>query len=200
MSARSEVCIHWIDEDGSETACPVLVTWVSRDEFRIRDAGDLFGAAFQYGDLVQLRPRGEPDHYDLLQRSCSGGFRKIDYGIPKEVSGSLEFRKFLKVLNDQGAYWEQVFGGMLLVFLPPNAAYDPWPDLVEVFKKVHRDGPTPIEDLAQGPDISQVRKREHRIQFSLTPAEEPSRQPERDRPKPTLKDRILGFMLGRRRR
>ncbi len=199
MSARWEVCIHWIDEEGCETACPVSVTWVARDEFRVRDGGDLLGSAFQYGDLVQLRPRREPDHYDFLRRSCSGGFRKIDYGIPREVSGSLEFRAFLKVLSDQGADWEQVFGGLLLVFLPPDAGYDPWPDLVEVFRKVQRDGPTPIEDSARGPDISPVAARAHWIQFSLTPAEEPSEQSDRDRPKPTLKDRILGLIRGRRR-
>ena len=206
MSWESEIWVHWIDEEGYETSAEVRVTKVSSGKYRICDAGDIFGGAFQYGDHIQLRPRPDDGHYDFLWRVSSGGFRKTDYGIPKEVAESLEFRRFLSTLGAQGAYWEQVFGGILLVFQPSDARYDPWPDLVAVFERVRRVGPTPLADAGGSGNMPPLSRRRARIAFSTTPVSEP--QPRRRRAgrpparrwKRRFKDRLLRFLLGPWRR
>ncbi len=205
MSEQSEIWIHWTDEDGYEMSTLVLVARVSAGEFRIHAGGDIFGGAFHYGDRVQLRPRRESGHYDFVRLSLSGGFRMTDYLLPKEVTESLEFRQFLNGLSDQGVYWEQVFGGVLLVFLPADALYDPWPDLVKVFEQIHRFGPTPLDEDNEGSELSSASRSFH-FEMSTTPVcetrsgEKTGNTAEREKRRGPLKDRILRFLFGRRRR
>ncbi len=204
MSEQSEIWIHWIDEDGYENSTLVLVARVSEEEFRIHAGGDIFGRAFYYGDRVQLRPRRESGHYDFVRRSLPGGFQITDYLLSKEVIESLEFRQFLNRLSDQGVYWEQIFGGLLLVFLPADALYDPSADLEEVFEQVHRFGPTPLKEDEKGSEVSPASRSFH-LEMSTKPVskarsgKKTGSTSEIRKWRGWLKDRILRFVFARRR-
>ncbi len=204
VSEQSEIWIHWIDEDGYENSTLVLAARVSEEEFRIHAGGDIFGQAFHYGDRVQLRPRRDPGHYDFVRRSLPGGFRVNDYLLSKEVIESQELEQFLDRLSDQGVHWEQIFDGLLLVFLPADALYDPSPDLEEVFEQVHRFGPTPLKEDDKGFEVSPASRSFH-LEMSTKPVSKALRgkktgsTPDTGKPRGWLKDRILRFVFARRR-
>ncbi len=204
MSEQSEIWIHWIDEDGYENSTLVLAARVSEEEFRIDAGGDIFGRAFIYGDRVQLRPRRESGHYDFVRRSLPGGCRITEYLLSKEVIESLEFKECLNRLSDQGVYWEQIFVGFLLVYLPADALYDPLSDLEEVFEKVHRFGPTPLKEDDKGSEVSPASRSFH-LEMSTTPVsktrsgEKTGNTPDTGNWMGWLKDRILRFVFARRR-
>ena len=74
---------------------------------------DIFEAARQrYGSLLFQK---------VVKQS---GRKNYDYLLPRRIFESAEFERLLERIDQDGGYWTQAFGGILVVSLPADADFD----------------------------------------------------------------------------
>ena len=84
----------------------------------------------RYGDTIEaVRTRsGSLKFRKVIERS---GLRRFTYAVSRDFVDSEAFPKMLEKVELHDGHWEQVFGGLLLIYLPEDCGYDPGEDLVQ---------------------------------------------------------------------
>ncbi|MDB6132530.1 MAG: hypothetical protein JWM59_773 [Verrucomicrobiales bacterium] len=81
-----------------------------------------------FGDVIEVNSNtdGKLRFVRIAQR---GGWRTYEFILSAEMIQSEQITAIQDHILSLGGYWEQVFGGILLLCLPPLASYDPTKDI-----------------------------------------------------------------------
>jgi hypothetical protein len=99
----------------------LLLTQLSPEQFRVEESSVLSEVEIYYHDVIRaaIRADGSLEFRELVSRS---GLRTQIWVLPEGTIESVEFRPILDSVMKAGGNWEQVFGGVLFVHVPPPAA------------------------------------------------------------------------------
>src|SRR5262249_135149 len=75
------------------------------------------------GDVIEAHPSGE--HLRFIRRVERSGLRTFEWCLAKNWIESAGVRDLLDRVEKCGGSWEGVFGGFLLIHLPPDSTLDP---------------------------------------------------------------------------
>jgi hypothetical protein len=109
--------IHVTFEDGSTE--DLLLTALGSNFYRA-EKSSLLGE-MSYKDVIQAEPLSDGS-LRFLEIVTPSGPRTSSWILPKGIIESDGFRAILDYVMELGGNWEQVFGGLLLVHLPPEQA------------------------------------------------------------------------------
>lgn len=81
-----------------------------------------------YGDTFEADQRGE----ELVLRRVvqRTNRRNYSFAISDEARESTQLADLLRMIEGAGGVWDRVFGGLLLISMPPDSNYDPTADMV----------------------------------------------------------------------
>lgn len=96
-------------------------------KFRIRSVPFLVQAA-DFGDVIEV-DAGAHGGLRFVRVAEKGGWRTYDFMLPKESIESDRIADIQERILSLGGHWERVFGGILLLCLPPTTNYDPTEDV-----------------------------------------------------------------------
>lgn len=79
-------------------------------------------------DVIEVELLADGTHalVRVVERSPMHHF---DFMIPRAFYESPDYARFGDAVVAAGGRWEGVLGGLLLVHLPPDSAFDPWAEL-----------------------------------------------------------------------
>jgi hypothetical protein len=82
-----------------------------------------------YGDVIEAEPT-ENEWLRFIRVAEAGGWRTFDYILPPHKINGESGQSLLRELEARGGHWECIFGGLLLVCIPPGLDLDPdaWVD------------------------------------------------------------------------
>jgi hypothetical protein len=109
--------VHIIFDDGSTE--DLLLTSVGPNTYRAEESSML--GEFSYKDLIEAQPLSDGS-LQFLKIVTPSGLKTNSWILPKGIIESEGFRVILDSVMKLGGNWEQVFGGLLLVHLPPEVA------------------------------------------------------------------------------
>lgn len=95
--------------------------------FRIESVPIMVEAA-SFGDVIEV-DTGADGGLRFVRIAERGGWRTYDFMLPAEMIGSEHITTIQERVLSLGGHWEQVFGGILLLCLPPLTNYDPTGDI-----------------------------------------------------------------------
>ena len=116
--------VQIVFDDGSSEN--LLLTAVGPDTYRAEESSMLSllidgVGAVRYKDLIQLRTQSDGS-LRFVKIVTPSGLKTNSWILPKDTIESQGFRPILDSVMELGGNWEQVFGGVLLVHLPPEVA------------------------------------------------------------------------------
>ena len=109
--------VHVIFADGSTE--DLLLTALGPNIYRAEESCVL--GEFSYKDLIEARPLSDGS-LQFLKIVTPSGLKTNCWILSKGVIESEGFQAILDSVMNLGGNWEQVFGGVLLVHLPPEEA------------------------------------------------------------------------------
>jgi hypothetical protein len=144
MSDNRELTIQFEGEEGFVIEFPtenvtvsVPYTRVGNDLYRL-DGVPLWVESVGFGDIIEAEAVGD----GRLRFRCvaeRSGWRTYNYALPPGCIDSERGQTVLRELEDRGVSWEQVFGGLLFICIPPDLDLDPTPWVKQM---VESEGPT----------------------------------------------------------
>src|SRR5262245_33456889 len=93
------------------TVVDVSVVEVGPNRFRLEGSVVLGDQAFYFGDLIDLEGAGKTREF--RDRIGHSPFRTFEYCVPKWMTESRDYHKFLERVKKVGGEWEQIFRGIL---------------------------------------------------------------------------------------
>jgi hypothetical protein len=117
------------------------VTQLSDRLYRLESV-PLLSEAASFRDIIEADrlPDGKLRFCRIAQRS---GWRTFSFLLSKEGSDNENIRRVLVKVDDAGGHWERVFGGFLLICLPPNVGWNPTREVLRAASTAER--PTGIK-------------------------------------------------------
>jgi hypothetical protein len=103
------------------------LTQVGPRLFRIGSVPIMVEAA-SFGDVIEAES-GADGSLRFVRVGESGGWRTYDFMLSAELIGSERITSIQDRVLSLGGHWERVFGGILLLCLPPTTDYDPIEDI-----------------------------------------------------------------------
>lgn len=83
----------------------------------------------RFGDVIEVEQKGDRE-LRFLRVVEQGDWRIFDFLISEEMAGSERVKRVCEKVILLGGHYERVFGGILLLCLPPASDYDPTADLM----------------------------------------------------------------------
>lgn len=109
----------------------VSVTHIEGNRYRICGAEIAFiNEEYGVGDIIEAF-RTDSDKLLVVNRIECGNFRKFEYCLAPGWADRPEMIEVLDRILAMGGEWEGIFGGVLLVALPPETSYDPSEDIAK---------------------------------------------------------------------
>jgi hypothetical protein len=111
--------------DGAQFG-PLSVTPLGDNRYRAEESAMSLGESEQiirYGDIIELEPTSAQEAL-FLRVAESSPYQSCTYVVSTGLIFTDEFREFEARLVSVGGHYEVVFGGLLIVHVPPNAAID----------------------------------------------------------------------------
>ena len=109
--------VHITFEDGSTEG--LLLTALGSNFYRAEESSLL--GEMCYKDVIQAEPQSDGS-VRFLKVVTPSGLKTNSWILSKGIIESDAFRAILDSVMELGGNWEQVFGGVLLVHLPPEHA------------------------------------------------------------------------------
>jgi len=109
----------------------VLVEWLEGDRYRILSPEiAVLTEEYAFGDVVEAF-RNDEDA--LVVKRCleRGNYRTLEYCLPAGWHERENIQEVLSKVQDLGGFWEGIFGGVLIIVLPPEVFYDPTQDITD---------------------------------------------------------------------
>ncbi len=116
----------------------LLMTPLGNGQYRLEETPVLLEEPLFFRDIIQAsRHLGRGLNFQQLVEKS--GLRVYDFLLPLEVAGSEELQVFLRRIKGDGGHWEVVFGGIVIIHLPPASALDPEKEiqLLAVAEELH---------------------------------------------------------------
>ena len=93
------------------------------NQYRVVDAVSVLTEVVKFGDVIEVKHDTNGDL--IFQRIIeSSAWQSEVFMLSREISASDKLRTLLQQVENVGGHWEQVFGGALVVCLPPNSLLD----------------------------------------------------------------------------
>lgn len=128
-AGADETAIEFSDE-GLTTSCPV--TRVGEGLYRL-DGVPIGSESAAFGDVIEAEVVGG-GRLRFRRVAQASGWRVYDFILPGAWLDGDRGKRFLAELDDMGAHWERVFGGMLFICVPSERASDPTPTIQAEFR------------------------------------------------------------------
>lgn len=84
--------------------------------------------AVSFGDVIEAETSADGG-LRFVRVAEAGGWRTYDFMLTAELIGSERITTIQERVLSLGGHWERVFGGILLLCLPPTTDYDPTEDI-----------------------------------------------------------------------
>ncbi|MDF2804900.1 MAG: hypothetical protein K0S61_4805 [Anaerocolumna sp.] len=97
----------------------------------------LFFEEISFGDIIEAE-MGNDDVLFYRRIVKKSEFKRFDWILSKKVTDSPEFQYFIENITDLSGHCEQVFGGVLIVYLPISCNVDINMELQKVIECVSR--------------------------------------------------------------
>ena len=116
------------------SSATIVVSDLGSNRFRIDDPLiAVTCSALRYHDVIKTKQ--DADGRLVIQRRVEkGGFHTYDYILSEGWRDRQAVQRVLVKVRQLGGKWEGVFGGVLIVCLPPTTDYDPSEDIAEAMK------------------------------------------------------------------
>ncbi len=124
FSGDNETSVEFPDE---QTTVTLELAQVGPRLFRIGSVPIMVEAA-SFGDVIEVEA-GADGRFRFVRVAEAGGWRTYDFMLPAELIGSERITTIQDRVLSLGGHWERVFGGILLLCLPPTTDYDPTEDI-----------------------------------------------------------------------
>lgn len=108
------------DEQGREIEV-LDVTRVDKDTYRIEET-PIFNPGIALGDIIRVSEREGIAYY--IETVKKSGLVRYAWLLSKEAAASSEIRSFTERVTEHGGRWEQIFGGLLVIYLPKHSLVD----------------------------------------------------------------------------
>ncbi|ETT63558.1 hypothetical protein C173_24722 [Paenibacillus sp. FSL R7-277] len=108
------------DEQGREIEV-LDVTRVDKDIYRIEET-PIFNPGIALGDIIRVSEREGIAYY--VETVKKSGLVRYAWLLSKEAAASGEIRSFTERVTEYGGRWEQIFGGLLVIYLPKHSLVD----------------------------------------------------------------------------
>ena len=108
----------------------VEVTPLGDNKYRLEEAVPLSECTAIY-DVIRAK-RIDDATIQFVRVTEHSNWKTYSYGIPKEHADSAVLDAAIARIESQGALWDQVFGGLLFVYVSPDSDYVPDADVAEV--------------------------------------------------------------------
>jgi hypothetical protein len=120
MTRKLEVNMEFPEEGTGEG---VTVTRLGKDRYRI-ESPILMSENVTVGDIIEAIEvkNGELEYRRVLEESRWNVF---EFAIEESLIETDGLKRILEQVNSVGGHWDRLFGGVLVICLPPDAAYDP---------------------------------------------------------------------------
>ncbi len=116
--------------DFPEIGCSVAnieVTPLGNSTYRLEEPVPLSECTTIY-DVIKAK-RIDDKTIRFIRVAENSNWNTYSYCIQKQYVDSAELDAVLAQIETNGARWEQVFGGLLFVYVPPNSEYNPDTDI-----------------------------------------------------------------------
>lgn len=97
------------------------VTRVDKDIYRIEET-PIFNPGIALGDIIRVSEREGIAYY--VETVKKSGLVRYAWLLSKEAAASGEIRSFTERVTEYGGRWEQIFGGLLVIYLPKHSLVD----------------------------------------------------------------------------
>ena len=127
MSRQSTILVTI---DFPEIGCSVAnieVTPLGNSTYRLEEPVPLSECTTIY-DVIKAK-RIDDKTIRFIRVAEHSNWKTYSYCIQKQYVDSAELDAVLAQIETNGARWEQVFGGLLFVYVPPNSEYNPDADV-----------------------------------------------------------------------
>jgi hypothetical protein len=122
--AGNETLVEFPDEQVTVT---LELAQVGPRLFRIGSVPIMVEAA-SFGDIIEAKPSADGG-LRFVRVAEAGGWRTYDFMLSAELTESERVTTIQERVLSLGGHWERVFGGVLLLCLPPTTGYDPTEDI-----------------------------------------------------------------------
>jgi len=113
----------------------LLLTPLGHNQFRLEETSFTELGLF-YHDIIEAEPK-DGKEVRFVRRVERSGLRVFQFLLSKRLTESEVFAAFLQRVEAHGGYWEQIFGGILLVHLPRGSACRPKSELRTLFQTLN---------------------------------------------------------------
>jgi hypothetical protein len=113
-------------KEGVTTSCPI--TKVGERRFRL-DGIPPFAKSAGYQDIIEAEEIAE-NRLRFIRVAERSGWRTYTFVLTASGIKSDWGQTLLRELEAIGGHWEQVFGGLLFVCMPPDCDIDPTPSVI----------------------------------------------------------------------
>jgi len=119
-----EITIEFLDE-GLTVNMSVLS--LGNNRYQLNEGLPLIESTTIY-DIVEVEPLpdGSLSFRKVVKES---GWQTYSFTVSKMTTESDSLRAILNKVEQNNGQWEQILGGFLFIYLPPNSAYDPTSDI-----------------------------------------------------------------------
>lgn len=119
------------DELGREIEI-LEVTPVARDKYRIEETS-VFNPGIALGDIIRVKEKQGISYYvETVQKS---GFIRYAWLLSQEAASSREITIFKQHIKDNEGRWEQIFGGLLIIHMPPGSLLDAEGEMARIMER-----------------------------------------------------------------
>jgi hypothetical protein len=108
------------DERGSDIEV-LDVTQVDVDMYRIEET-PIFNPGISMGDIIRVREERGVYYYQETVRKSN--LKRHAWLLTQKAACSPEINTFKGRVTGSGGYWEQIFGGLVVIHIPMNSALD----------------------------------------------------------------------------
>lgn len=125
FAGDNEISVEFPEE---QTTVTLELAQVGSRLFRIGSVPIMVEAA-SFGDVIEVEPSADGG-LRFVRVAEAGGWRTYDFMLPAELIESERITTIQDRVLSLGGHWERVFGGILLLCLPPTTDYDPTKDIL----------------------------------------------------------------------
>lgn len=131
-AAKIEVTLSF-EKDSTET---LLVTPLGSNLFRL-ESTPVSGPA-NYLDVIEALPgaTGVNNILEVVGVRQPSPLRRHDFLLSKELSESRQLHSLLERVQTEGGIWERIWGGQLVIYLPPGSPLDHNNEIIRVVEKM----------------------------------------------------------------
>jgi Domain of unknown function (DUF4265) len=104
---------------------------IGGDQYRLLATPLCSSSVAKLGDVVQLTNEGSVWRFERLLHSSP--LIILEALVTLEIAQTLEFQAFLDHVREIGGVWEQAFGGVVFIHLPPASVADLTSRMAKVF-------------------------------------------------------------------